>query len=104
VPDDQGGAHGHGAAALRHPARTVEHEAEHVYDVARQGESPKTPAILIAGVALTVVSFFTVALVLAYVIAYLVTGSTGAHLQKVGPLPTATQAAASPAAVPAVRA
>ena len=105
--DDQGGARGHGASALRHPTRTVEHEVEHVLDVARQGESPKTPAILIAGVALTVVSIFTVVLVLAWGTAYLVTGRTGAHLPKVEPLPTTTtQTAGTPAAVavPRIRA
>ena len=31
----------------RHPLRATEHEAEHLREVADEGESPKTPAILV---------------------------------------------------------
>ncbi|HSS81548.1 MAG TPA: hypothetical protein VLK24_10155 [Gaiellaceae bacterium] len=48
---------------LAHPIEAVEHEVEHLADVAEEGESPATPAIL--GVSLIVVLIPVVAIVIA---------------------------------------
>jgi hypothetical protein len=48
---------------LAHPIESVEHEVEHLADVAEEGESPATPAIL--GVSLIAVLIPVVAILIA---------------------------------------
>jgi hypothetical protein len=59
--------------ALRHPIRSAEREAAHLKDVADEGESAATPAILIATwvvvAALLVATAVSLALLAAYLIA-----------------------------------
>jgi hypothetical protein len=62
---------------LRHSVREVEHEVEHLYEVADKGESEATPAIVTAGVAVVAGIAVLVILALALGIAYLVTRGGG---------------------------
>ena len=58
---------------LAHPVKAVEHEVEHLADVADEGESPATPAIL--GVSLIAVLIPVIAILIgaSFLAAYLVT-------------------------------
>jgi hypothetical protein len=47
---------------LRHPIHAAEHEVEHLADVAKEGQSPATPLIVI--VAVSVVVLVVVALLI----------------------------------------
>jgi hypothetical protein len=39
---------------LRHPIHAAEHEVEHLAEVAREGQSPSTPLIVVVAVSLVV--------------------------------------------------
>jgi hypothetical protein len=45
----------HRGDALRHPVEHLEHEVEHLREVADEGESAKTPLILVAGLLLILI-------------------------------------------------
>jgi hypothetical protein len=61
-----------------HPIQTVENDVEHLRELAREGESGATPAIVAGGVFMFVVPVVVIVLVLALGIAYLVTRGGGA--------------------------
>jgi hypothetical protein len=58
-------------AALRHPVRGVEHEAEHLHAVEEAGESGETPFIALLGLILFLLPIFLVFLGLAFGAYYL---------------------------------
>src|SRR6476646_571578 len=60
---------------LAHPVKAAEHEVEHLADVADEGESPATPAIL--GVSLIAVLIPVIAILI--LAAYLVTRGGGSE-------------------------
>jgi len=75
-------AHADGAGetsskALRHPLRTAEHEVEHLMEIAKEGESAATPAILTVTWIVIVLPLVAIVVGLAFGVAYLVTGSAG---------------------------
>ena len=51
---------------VRHPIRTVVHEAAHLRTIAVEGESPATPAILVAVVFAFIVPIATLLILLAF--------------------------------------
>jgi glucose dehydrogenase len=59
--------------ALRHPVREIEHEVEHLYEVADKGESEATPAIVSVGVLIVAGVAVVLILGLALGISYLAT-------------------------------
>jgi hypothetical protein len=61
------------ADALRHPIRAAEREAEHLRDLANEGESAATPLILIATWILVAALLVSLAVTLAFVVAHVVT-------------------------------
>jgi hypothetical protein len=56
----------------RHPIHAVEEEAEHLRDVAEEGESPRTPAIVVGAVLAFLLPLAAFLLLLAFLIYYLV--------------------------------
>jgi hypothetical protein len=58
---------------LRHPIRTAERQAEHLRQVADEGQSAATPVILIATWLVVAGLLVAAAVTLALVVAYLVT-------------------------------
>jgi hypothetical protein len=54
---------------VRHPIRATAHEAVHVREIAEQGESPATPAIVAGGVLAVVVPLAAIIIFLALGIA-----------------------------------
>jgi len=54
----------------RHPVRATEHEAAHVRDIANEGESAATPAILVGVVLAFVVPIATLLMLLAFGVAH----------------------------------
>ena len=57
---------------VRHPIHATEHEAAHLRDVAEEGSSPATPAILAAAVILVVAPLAAVLMLLAFGIPHVV--------------------------------
>jgi hypothetical protein len=57
---------------VRHPIRAAEHEAAHMRDVAEEGTSPATPAILAGAVLVVVVPLAALLMVLAFEIPHVV--------------------------------
>jgi hypothetical protein len=57
---------------VRHPIHAAEHEAAHLRDVAEEGMSPATPAILAAAVVAVVVPLAAILMVLAFEIPHVV--------------------------------
>jgi hypothetical protein len=57
-----------------HPLKTAHGEIDHLVDVADRGESPRTPAIVAAGMAAVVFSLIGLYIVIAAVVSYFVTG------------------------------
>jgi hypothetical protein len=57
---------------VRHPIHATEHEAAHLRDVAEEGVSPATPAILAGAVLLVVVPLAAILMVLAFEIPHVV--------------------------------
>jgi hypothetical protein len=51
---------------VRHPIHATEHEAAHLRDVAEEGNSPATPAILAAAVIAVVLPLAAILMVLAF--------------------------------------
>jgi hypothetical protein len=54
----------------RHPVRATEQEAAHVRDIAKEGESPATPAVLVGVVLAFIVPIATVLMLLAFGVAH----------------------------------
>lgn len=50
MQDDQPGDTPRHDSIRHHPIRAAEEEAEHLYEVAEEGESPRTPAIVVGAV------------------------------------------------------
>jgi hypothetical protein len=55
----------------RHPAQVAEHELEHLREIADEGASPKTPAILVLAVIAFVVPFVAIIILLVFGISHL---------------------------------
>jgi hypothetical protein len=77
-----------GDGPLRHPIHAAEREIEHLHDIASEGESPATPAILIGTWVAAVVPLVAIVIALAFTIAYLVT--RGGSESPTTPAPTTT--------------
>jgi quinohemoprotein ethanol dehydrogenase len=57
-------------SATRHPVHAVEHEVEHLYDTAEEGESPATPAIVGGGVLAFLVPLAAILIAFAFAVYY----------------------------------
>jgi hypothetical protein len=57
-------------SAARHPIKAAEHEVEHLAEVAEEGESDKTPLIVIGTILVVSALIVAVVLALALVIAH----------------------------------
>ena len=58
---------------LAHPIEAAEHELEHLEDVAEEGKSPATPAILTAGLLAVLIPAVAILIAAAFLIAHFVT-------------------------------
>ena len=58
---------------LAHPIEAVEHEVEHLAEVADEGESPATPAILGVGLIAVLIPVVAILIGASFLVAYLVT-------------------------------
>lgn len=58
---------------LAHPIEAVEHEVEHLADVADEGESPATPAILGVGLVTVLIPAVAILIGACFLIGWLVT-------------------------------
>jgi hypothetical protein len=56
---------------VHHPVRALEHEAEHLIDVERLGDSGGTPFIVLLGVASFILPILALMMLLAFVAAWL---------------------------------
>ena len=54
----------------RHPVRATDHEASRVREIANEGESPATPAVLVGVVLAFIVPIATVLMLLAFGVAH----------------------------------
>ena len=70
-----------------HPIRSAEHEVEHLREVADEGESAATPAILTGGLLAVLIAIVAILIGVASLAAYLATRGGGSSK----PAPTATQ-------------
>jgi cytochrome c5 len=77
---------------LAHPIEAVEHEVEHLADVADQGDSPATPAILGGTLVLVLIPVVGILIGASFLVAYLVTRGDGSPAS-----PTPVTTAATPA-------
>jgi alcohol dehydrogenase (cytochrome c) len=80
----------------RHPIRAAEHEAEHLYKVADEGESAATPAIIGGTVFAVVAVIFVLFLASALGAAYLATRGGGSGAIKTAPAFSAAELSALP--------
>jgi hypothetical protein len=60
---------------IQHPVRVVESEVHHLREVERDGQSAETPLIALAAVAAALLPLAALMMVLAFGIAWLVTGA-----------------------------
>src|SRR2546430_3789649 len=92
--DGATGGDGHGSQ-LRHPVRTVEHEVEHLREVAAVGESAATPAILGGGV-IIILALVVAALIGAGFLAHYTVGGGASSTSSPAPAFKASDLAALP--------
>jgi quinohemoprotein ethanol dehydrogenase len=86
-----------GESGLRHPIHTVEREVHELRDTAAKGRSPATPAILVAGVSITVLlPIIAIVIALAFGAAYLVKRNNGSGGITAAPAFSADELAALP--------
>jgi hypothetical protein len=69
---DEQGEH-EGESPLAHPIDAVEHEVEHLREVAEEGKSPATPAILTGGVLAVLIPVIAILIGACFLIGWLVT-------------------------------
>jgi len=62
---------------LRHPLRSAEHDVEHLRDVAEDGESGATPAILTGGVLAVLIPLVAIVIGIVSLATYLATRGGG---------------------------
>jgi hypothetical protein len=58
---------------LRHPIHAAEHEVEHLAEVAREGQSPSTPLIVVVAVSLVVLVVVALLIAAAFLAAHYAT-------------------------------
>jgi hypothetical protein len=66
VQHDQSTHAPQGESLVRHPIHTIAHEAAHLRTIAEEGESPATPAILVALVFAFIVPLASLLILLAF--------------------------------------
>jgi Rad3-related DNA helicase len=57
---------------LPHPIQAAEHELDHLHDVAEEGKSPATPAILTAGLLAVLIPVIAILIAASFLIAHFV--------------------------------
>jgi hypothetical protein len=82
--------------AARHPIHAVEHEVEHLHDVAEEGESPATPAIVGGGVLAFLVPLVAILIAFAFAIYYVASRGGNSSEQTAAPAFTSEELAAQP--------
>jgi quinohemoprotein ethanol dehydrogenase len=87
---------GNGESSIRHPIRAMEHEAEHLREVATRGEDETTPAIVVGGVMMFLIPIVALVLALTLGVTYLVTHGSNSAGPVSAPAFTADELAASP--------
>lgn len=60
---------------LHHPVRTIEHEAQHLRELEREGESAETPLVALLGVATVVLPLGALMIGLVFLATRLATGA-----------------------------
>ena len=69
VQDDQSSDVPPHESLIRHPIHATVHEAEHLREIADEGASPKTPAILVGAVLAFIIPFAALLMLLAFEVA-----------------------------------
>jgi len=84
APGEGTGGHQH---RVPHPIRSAEHEVEHLYEVADEGESASTPAIMYGGVLAVVLPLALIMIGVVSLAVYLATRDGGSSTTAAAPVP-----------------